>query len=92
MPDLSSAPTAEMKMPKMPASNPFSGTLPLKTPTMVIPQRVSMKNSGEPNESTRGRRKGKEASRTIGPMRPPTSEATKDALRARIAWPCFANG
>jgi hypothetical protein len=91
-PDLASRPTVEIKTPRMPARRPLTGALPLKMPTMLTPQSVRMKNSGELNESTRGRRIGNDANSTSAPKIPPISDATNDALRARAPSPFLAMG
>ena len=85
-------PTVAMSTPMMPARMPLTGALPLSTATMVSPQSVSTKNSGEPKVSTSGRSTGRDATRTNAPTNPPSSDAAKEALRARAASPFLARG
>ena len=53
--------------PTPPMISPRTMWPPLSEATKVMPRIVSMKNSGEPNRSTMGRRKGTEAARMRAP-------------------------
>ncbi len=65
---------------------------PLSDATNVMPRRASMKNSGDPKESTRGRTMGTAIASIKAPKMEPISAAIRTAPRARPASPFFAIG
>ena len=65
---------------------------PLKAARKVTPSSASMKNSGEPMASTRGRTMGMARARAKAPKTAPTRELMSDAPRARPASPFLAMG
>ena len=80
--------------PMPPATMPLSGSSPLNEATKDMPSNESMKNSGEPKESTSGRMTGMAAPRATPAKMAPTNELINTAPSARpvsplraMAWP-----
>ena len=76
----------------MPAVSPLRGAPELMAPSMLRPQTVNRKSSGEPKLRTTSRSTGREAKSTRAPNIPPSMDTVKAALRARAASPLRAMG
>ncbi len=83
-------PIMEIIRPSAAAVSPLSGARPDSVATMERPNSVNARSSGEPIESSTGRRIGMLSASTIAPIRPPPSEAAKPAPKARPASPLRA--
>src|SRR5687767_1688793 len=79
-------------MPRPPAISPLSRLPPESDATKASPSSASMKNSGEPKESTSGRTTGIASASANAPNRAPMSELASTAPSARPASPFFAIG
>ena len=90
VPVIGSRPIVASQRPMPPATSPRSRASPLSEATKVIPSTDSMKNSGEPKASTRGRTIGMASPRTSAPKTAPMRELIMAAPRARPASPRFA--
>ncbi len=91
-PVLGSIPMVAINKPVQPAIKPRVRDSPLRAAIKLMPSSASIKNSGEPRDSTSGVTMGIEAARTKAPTTAPIRELNRAAPRARPASPFLAMG